>query len=116
MGGEVPPAAAVAGVLAGRVAAGHAAGVRAAASRGAAPLHHLYPAECRQLRLGLRATAAADPEPVRGSGQATVEQSLVQLKTIDTRSNGEEATVARQDVESVSSTLVNVRNQSLTII
>ena len=68
MGGEVPPAAAAAGVLAGRGAAGHAAGVRAAVSL-RAPRHHLYPAECRQLRRGLHATAAADPEPVLGSGQ-----------------------------------------------
>ena len=54
----------------------------------------------------------------QGLARDTVEQSLVQLKTADIRirSNGEEATLARQEVESVRNTMVNVRISSLTII
>ena len=45
----------------------------------------------------------------------TVEQSLVQLKTINTRSNGEEVAGARQEVESESNTLFIVRKPAISV-
>ena len=53
-----------------------------------------------------------------GEGQAgdTVEQSqLVQLETVNIRSNEEEVARARLEVESESNTLINVRKPALSV-
>ena len=45
----------------------------------------------------------------------TVEQSLVLLETVNTRSNEEEVAGARLEVESGGNTLTNVRKPALTV-